>query len=195
LTDQIQRPIRCYRAPSFSIVRTTVWALDILGEEGITFDSSIFPVRHDLYGFPEAERFPSWYVLESGHQIFEFPPSTVRYCGQNIGVGGGGYLRLLPYAVTCRALNHINGVQLEPAMVYFHPWEIDPDQPRIRAGCRSSLRHYLNLSTMERKIERLLQDFRFSTLSDVCSRHKAYQAAPPSTKTEIHASAAAAATR
>ncbi len=192
LTDQIQRPIRCYRAPSFSIVPTTAWALDILGEEGIAIDSSIFPVRHDLYGFPEAERFPSWHVSATGHHIFEFPPSTVRYCGQNIGVGGGGYLRLLPYGVTCRALNYINDVQHEPIMVYFHPWEIDPDQPRIRTGWRSTLRHYLNLSTTERKIERLLQDFRFSTLSDVCSRHKSYLLAQPDTTTEIHASAAAA---
>lgn len=174
LTDQLQQPIRCYRAPSFSIVKSTMWAFDILGEEGILLDSSIFPVRHDLYGFPDAERFASWYVSKGGHRIFEFPPSTIRYANQSIGVGGGGYLRLTPYGITHWALRHINKVQREPAMVYFHPWEIDPEQPRIKAGRRSMLRHYTNLSTMEGKIERLLQDFRFGSMSEVCSQHKAY---------------------
>ena len=178
LSDQVQRPIRCYRAPSFSIVRNTMWAFDVLGEEGISLDSSIFPVKHDLYGVPEAKRFPWWQVSTDGHLIFEFPPSTIRWWGHNIGIGGGGYLRLLPYGVTYWAIRHINEVQRQPAMVYFHPWEIDPDQPHIRAGRRSILRHYTNLSTMQGKLERLLQDFRFAPLTEVCSRHEAYLAAP-----------------
>lgn len=190
LTDQGQRPIQCYRAPSFSVVRSTMWAFDILGEEGISLDSSIFPVRHDLYGFPEAKRFPSWYVSKSGHSVFEFPPSTIRCGSYNIGVAGGGYLRLIPYGVTHWAIRHINEVQQEPAMVYFHPWEIDPDQPQIRAGRRSILRHYTNLSTMEGKIERLLQDFRFGSLSEVCRHHRAYAAVYPA---GIHARQSAAA--
>jgi polysaccharide deacetylase family protein (PEP-CTERM system associated) len=174
LTDQVQQPIHCYRAPSFSVVRNTMWALDILGEEGYIFDSSIFPVRHDLYGVPEAERFPHWQVGPQGHGLFEFPPSTFRSAGNNWGVAGGGYLRLLPYRPTHWAIQHINNVEGQPAMVYFHPWEIDPDQPVVEAGIRSTLRHYTNLKTMASKIERLLQDFQFTTLSDACAQHPAY---------------------
>jgi polysaccharide deacetylase family protein (PEP-CTERM system associated) len=169
-----------------------MWAFDILGEEGISFDSSIFPVKHDLYGYPSAERFPSWHISKNGHRIFEFPPSTVRYRNQNIGVGGGGYLRLIPYGVTHWAIRHLNRLQ-QPAMVYFHPWEIDPDQPQIRAGRRSILRHYTNLSTMQGKIERLLQDFRFATLSEVCNGHAAYLSAPPIAEIEVERPNAAAA--
>src|SRR5262249_14796835 len=87
LSDQTQRPIECYRAPSFSIVRSTIWAFDVLAEEGILFDSSVFPVRHDLYGIPDADRFPYWYMSPIGHRVFEFPPSTVRYRSHNIGIG------------------------------------------------------------------------------------------------------------
>jgi len=134
-------------------------------------------VRHDLYGVPDAHRFPSWYVSNHGHRIFEFPPSTVRYWDQNIGIGGGGYLRLIPYGLTHWAIRHINQVERQPAMVYFHPWEIDPDQPHIRSHRRSILRQYTNLSTMEGKIERLLQHFRFGSLSEVCNQHGAYGAA------------------
>jgi polysaccharide deacetylase family protein (PEP-CTERM system associated) len=178
LTDQIQQPIQCYRAPSFSIVRSTMWAFDILAEEGVRFDSSVFPVRHDLYGIPDAARFPWWYTSPSGHRVFEFPPSTIRCWDQNIGVGGGGYLRLLPYAVTHWGIHRLNEVQRQPAMIYFHPWEIDPEQPNMRGGRRSILRHYTNLSTMEGKIERLLHDFRFSSLSEVCLQHQAFQEEP-----------------
>jgi polysaccharide deacetylase family protein (PEP-CTERM system associated) len=170
-----------------------MWALDVLGEEGITFDSSVFPVRHDLYGIPDAERFPSWYVCGNGHRIFEFPPSTIRWRNQNIGVCGGGYLRFLPYAVTHWAIRHINQVEAKPAMIYFHPWEIDPEQPHIRAGRRSILRHYTDLSAMEEKIERLLQDFRFSALSDVSTQNEAYFVEPPAASVETRRSARVAA--
>jgi len=164
LMDQIQKPVRCYRAPSFSITKSTLWALDILAEEGFSIDSSIFPVRHDLYGIPDAERFPHW-----RNTILEFPPTTIRRAGNNFGVAGGGYLRLLPYAITRWAIREINEVERQPAMVYFHPWELDPEQPRIPAPLRSRLRHYTNLGGMQNKIERLLSDFRFSSISDVCS--------------------------
>ena len=178
LADQVQQPIRSYRAPSFSIVRNTLWALDVLAEEGYELDSSIFPVRHDLYGIPDADRFASWQKSPEGHRIFEFPPSTIRTAKNNWGVAGGGYLRLVPYGATQWAIRHLNQVEQQPAMVYFHPWEIDPDQPVVEAGLRSTLRHYTNLKTMAAKIERLLQDFQFTTLSNVCSHHPAYRTQP-----------------
>jgi polysaccharide deacetylase family protein (PEP-CTERM system associated) len=163
LMDQIQKPVYCYRAPSFSITKSTLWALDILAEEGFTIDSSIFPVRHDLYGIPDADRFPHW-----RNNIFEFPPTTIRRARNNFGVAGGGYLRLLPYGITRWAIREVNETEGQPAIVYFHPWELDPEQPRIPAPLRSRLRHYTNLGGMQKKIEGLLTDFRFSTLSDVC---------------------------
>jgi polysaccharide deacetylase family protein (PEP-CTERM system associated) len=166
LTDQAQQTVRCYRAPSFSIVKSTMWALDVLAEEGITADSSIFPVHHDNYGVPDAPRFPYWHKTAQGNSVFEFPPSTVRIANQNVGIGGGGYLRFAPYAVTRWAIRRINSREGQPAMVYFHPWEIDAGQPRIAAPLRSRLRHYTNLDTMEPKIERLLQDFQFIPLGE-----------------------------
>ncbi len=177
LADQVQRPILCYRAPSFSVVRSTMWALDILAEEGFLYDSSIFPVRHDLYGVPDAERFPHWQVSPEGRPLFEFPPSTIRRANNNLGVAGGGYLRLVPYGPTRWAIRHINKVERQPVMVYFHPWEIDPDQPVVRAGFRSMLRHYTNLTVMAGKIERLLQDFQFTTLANACAQHLAFRTA------------------
>jgi polysaccharide deacetylase family protein (PEP-CTERM system associated) len=192
LTDQVQRPIHCYRAPSFSVVGSTMWALDVLAEEGYLFDSSIFPVRHDLYGMPEAERFPHWQLGPQGHRLFEFPPSTVRSARNNWGVAGGGYLRLAPYGPTHWAIRHINEVERQPAMVYFHPWEIDPDQPVVEAGIRSTLRHYTNLKTMSTKIERLLKDFQFTTLSDACAQHPAYRMRIPAFSEAVKSMAAGA---
>lgn len=165
LMDQIQKPVYCYRAPSFSITESTLWALDILAEEGFTIDSSIFPVRHDLYGIPGSERFPHW-----RNHVLEFPPTTIRVAGNNFGVAGGGYLRLLPYGITRWAIKEVNETEGQPVMVYFHPWELDPDQPRIPGPLRSRLRHYTNLAGMQKKIERLLRDFNFSTISEVCKQ-------------------------
>jgi polysaccharide deacetylase family protein (PEP-CTERM system associated) len=170
LMDQTQQSVQCYRAPSFSIVKSTLWALDILAEEGFLIDSSIFPVRHDLYGIPGSSRFPHRW-----NNIFEFPPTTIRRLKTHFGMAGGGYLRLLPYGLTRWAIREINETELQPAMVYFHPWELDPDQPRIHAPFRSRLRHYTNLAGMRKKIERLLKDFSFSTVADVCSRLPAYK--------------------
>jgi polysaccharide deacetylase family protein (PEP-CTERM system associated) len=189
LADQVQQPIRCYRAPSFSIVKSTLWALDVLGEEGYLFDSSLFAVRHDLYGIPDAERFPYWHTTPAGQRLFEFPPSTIRTATNNWGVAGGGYLRLIPYGATHWAIRHINQVEQQPVMVYFHPWEIDPNQPFIEAGLRSTLRHYTNLRTMAAKIERLLQDFQFTTLSNACSHHPAYGARPAAKAAAMSAAA------
>jgi polysaccharide deacetylase family protein (PEP-CTERM system associated) len=144
-------------------VKQTLWALDILAEEGFRTDSSVFPIRHDLYGMPEAPRFPHW-----RGSVFEFPPSTIQLLGNNIGIGGGGYLRILPYRWTRWALRRLNRAEKQPAMVYFHPWEIDPDQPRIAASVRSRLRHYTGQAGMEKKLDRLLSDFPFGALSEVC---------------------------
>ncbi len=171
LSQLVQKPVRCYRAPSFSITKSTLWALDILIEEGFLIDSSIFPVRHDLYGIPDGDRFPHWEITSGGGRIFEFPPSTIRWANNNWGVGGGGYLRFAPYGFTRWAIRHLNG-EKQPGMVYFHPWELDPEQPRIAAPLRSRLRHYSNLGQTQTKIEYLLRDFRFYTISGVCSQLK-----------------------
>lgn len=176
LSGLSSHPVTGYRAPSFSIVRKTLWAFDILAEEGFKIDSSVFPVHHDFYGIPDAPRGPYWHKTPGGNAIFEFPPSTVRVLNGNIGIAGGGYLRVAPYFLTQRGVRYINRKEKQPAMVYFHPWEIDPDQPRIRASLRSRLRHYANLSCMERKLAMLLRDFRFSTLSKVCEQLAVYQA-------------------
>jgi polysaccharide deacetylase family protein (PEP-CTERM system associated) len=169
LADQVQRPILAYRAPSFSIVTQTLWGLDILAEEGFRVDSSIFPVHHDLYGIPGDRRFPHWRRTSAGNTIFEFPLSSVKVFGHNLGIGGGGYLRIFPYVLTHWGLKQINAKEKQPAMVYFHPWEIDPHQPRYAAPVRSRLRHYTNLARMEAKLRRLLRDFRFDTVSKVCA--------------------------
>jgi polysaccharide deacetylase family protein (PEP-CTERM system associated) len=160
-------PVTSYRAPSYSINARTPWALTILAEEGFECDSSIFPVNHDLYGIPDAPRFPHVKILSNGKSIKEFPPSTLRLCGTNLPIAGGGYLRLLPYSWTAAAIRALNDREKRPVMVYVHPWEIDPDQPRISSSWRSRFRHYQNLATTENKIINLLSDFSFSTMEQV----------------------------
>jgi polysaccharide deacetylase family protein (PEP-CTERM system associated) len=155
-------PVKGYRAPSYSITKKTLWALNILIELGFKYDSSIFPIHHDNYGIPDAHRFPC--ILES-HGIMEYPISTIKILGRNLPVSGGGYFRLLPYALTKAALTHINNKEKQPFIFYVHPWEIDPNQPRIKhAGVLSRFRHYVNLSTTQKKLERLLDDFQFQPL-------------------------------
>lgn len=166
LEDLVGCPVRSYRAPSYSITGRTLWALDVLREEGFEYDSSIYPIIHDLYGIPDAPRFPHVRVLESGTTINEFPPSTVRLGRVNLPVAGGGYFRLLPERLTCWAIERINRVEKQPAMVYLHPWEIDPDQPRIRASLRSRFRHYSRLRSVEPKLKNLLRRFAFGTLQE-----------------------------
>jgi polysaccharide deacetylase family protein (PEP-CTERM system associated) len=170
LAEQVQKAIVSYRAPSFSITKKTIWAIEVLREEGFAHDSSVFPVRHDVYGIPDAPRFP----YRHENSLFEFPPSTIRRANMNVGVGGGGYLRLAPYAFTRWAIRQINEIEKQPAMVYFHPWEIDPGQPRIPARLRSRLRHYTQLAGMKQKLERLFSDFQFGTLGEVCQELPAY---------------------
>jgi len=170
IEDQLGMAVGIYRAPSYSITASTLWALDILGEEGIRIDSSIVPVVHDYYGLPGAPRFPHYRELKSGGQIAEFPPSTVRAWRVNFPVAGGGYLRLFPYRVTAWAIRRINDKEKQPAMVYLHPWEIDPEQPRVACSWRSRFRHYQNLHSTEQKLTCLLREFSWAPMSEVLSR-------------------------
>jgi polysaccharide deacetylase family protein (PEP-CTERM system associated) len=153
-----------YRAPAFSITRQSLWALDILREQGMRYDSSIFPLAgHDRYGIPDADRFASK-VRDS---LWEFPASTVRMGARNLPVAGGGYFRLYPLWMTQRAIRHING-EGHPAIIYLHPWEFDPEQPRVRgAPMVSRFRHYVNLQRTERRLQTLLQKFSFGTMREV----------------------------
>lgn len=152
-----------FRAPSYSVTARTLWALDVLIEEGYRYDASIFPIRHDRYGIPASPRHP--YVLtRAGGSLVEAPASTVRYGGLNLPVAGGGYFRILPYAWTRWGIRRINTHEGRPAIFYLHPWEIDPSQPRIRAGFVSRFRHYRNLEKTEPRLRRLLRDFHFSTV-------------------------------
>ena len=123
-----------YRAPTFSVVRETLWSLEVLAESGFQYDSSIFPIVHDRYGIPDAPRFPHRLGAGRGMEITEFPLSTVTRFGWRFPVAGGGYFRLFPYAVTRWAVRQLNTREGQPAMVYLHPWEIDPDQPRLPVG-------------------------------------------------------------
>ena len=169
IEDIVGAEVESYRAPSYSITASTLWALDVLSEEGFRRDSSIFPVVHDHYGIPRAPRFPHYRLVRNGKRIAEFPPSTLRAYGVNIPVAGGGYLRLLPYGVTAWAIRHINHKEAQPALLYLHPWEIDPEQPRISAPWRSRFRHYHSLHSTEDKLVRLLRDFSWGSMSEVLS--------------------------
>lgn len=164
LEDITCLPITAYRAPSFSITRRSLWALDVLIEEGFTHDSSIYPVVHDRYGLPGAPLAPHEMVRAAG-KLAEFPPPVVRCAGYPLPCGGGGYLRLYPYMVTRHALRAINN-QGRPAAVYLHPWELDPDQPRLRPGRLRAFRHYVNLRHTADRLRQLVKDFAFGTLSD-----------------------------
>ncbi len=151
-------PVTGYRAPSFSIDARTPWAHAIIAEEGYSYSSSVAPVVHDHYGWPEAPRFAFRPLAD--HDLIEIPVTTARLGGQTLAAGGGGFFRLLPYAFSRWAIRQVNGRDGKPAVLYFHPWEIDPDQPRVDGvPLRSRLRHYTNLRGMERKLNRLIGDF------------------------------------
>ena len=175
LQQAVGERVRIYRAPSFSITRQSLWALEILVEEGFEIDSSIFPVRHDRYGIPDAE--PSIHEVRTpSGSLWEVPGTVVRRWGCNLPVSGGGYLRLLPLALTSHWLRQINDRESRAFMLYVHPWEIDPQQPRLRLGSLlSRWRHYQHLDTCEAKLVSLVKEFRFDTLSTVV-RHVAGQA-------------------
>jgi len=163
--------VTSYRAPSFSITKRSLWAAEILVEEGFEIDSSIYPVHHDRYGIPHAQRWLHPMPTPSG-PIWEFPPSVVRRGGVNLPVSGGGYFRLYPQFLTERCLRSVNETHGEPFMFYIHPWEIDPRQPRLKAGTRlSRWRHYVNLRSTESKLRSLVKRFPFAPLRDVIA-HK-----------------------
>jgi polysaccharide deacetylase family protein (PEP-CTERM system associated) len=159
--------VRGYRAPSWSIRKDSLWALDILSEEGFTYDSSIYPIHHDLYGVPGAPRFPYTHRLKDGRSLLEFPPTTVRLGGQNLPSAGGGFLRIFPSAYTRWVFRKFEEEYRERVVVYFHPWELDPEQPRIRDKWKSRMRHYTNLHKMERRIELLLENYAFQPFSEL----------------------------
>lgn len=154
-----------YRAPSWSIGPTTLWAHDELRDAGYRYSSSVAPIRHDLYGMPAAPRF-AFFAGSSG--LLEVPVTTVRLYGRNWPCGGGGFFRLLPYAVFKRGLRRVNRRDRHPGVFYFHPWEIDPQQPRVPgATLKNRVRHYLNLARTAPRVERLLHDFRFDRMDRV----------------------------
>jgi polysaccharide deacetylase family protein (PEP-CTERM system associated) len=153
-----------YRAPSYSITPRSLWALDVLIEEGYRYDSSIFPIRHDRYGIPLSPRHA--YVLQrSGGALVEAPASTTRVGPVNLPIAGGGYFRILPYEWTQWGISRVNRREGRPAIFYLHPWEIDPEQPRLAAGLLGRFRHYRNLDKTESRLRRLLTDFRFGPMA------------------------------
>lgn len=155
-----------YRAPTYSIIEESFWALDILIRHHIRYDSSIFPIIHDRYGVPNGERFPYIIEREPGHSIMEFPLSTLRLWKWNFPIAGGGYLRLYPYWFIKQSLRWINHQQ-HPGIIYLHPWELDPDQPRIpNIPTTTRFRHYLNLHSTATKLRRLIHDFEFMPIRD-----------------------------
>jgi len=161
LEDISGQPVLGYRAPSYSITNKSLWALDILGELGFTYDSSIFPIYHDAYGIPNAPRF----AYRHANGLMEYPISTVKLFGLNVPVAGGGYFRLFPYGLTKFALEKIGKKDGKPFVFYLHPWEIDPTQPRMQnVRLSSKFRHYNNLDKVEARFEKLLRDFSFEPL-------------------------------
>lgn len=175
LEDAIGASVTSYRAPSFSITRRSLWALEVLVEEGFVSDSSVFPTHHDRYGIPGAQ--PTIHTLHTpSGPLVEFPPSIARWGRLNLPVGGGGYFRLYPYSVSRMLLSRIVRHEQRPFMFYVHPWEVDPGQPRLGIGSRlSRFRHYVNLASTERKLERLVRDFPFGRMCDVLARVPARQ--------------------
>jgi len=165
IEDAASVAVHGYRAPTWSVTRDSLWALDILAEEGFTYDSSIFPVHHDLYGIPGASRYPWIYTSAAGNKLLELPPATIEFCGTNLAAAGGGYFRLLPMQFTEWAFQRFEKEQ-KSLVFYLHPWEIDPGQPRIAAPLKSRLRHYTNLASTQHRLEKLLQRYSFQPFRD-----------------------------
>lgn len=166
LEDIVQAPVTGYRAASYSITNESRWALDILAEQGFTWDSSIFPVHHDRYGMPGTPRWPHRLTTDKGYELAEFPLSTLKFPGYTLPIAGGGYFRLFPYWFSRMGLGSINR-QGKPFVFYLHPWEVDPEQPRLDVKWFSRFRHYNNLDVCEQRLATLLSDFRFTTMSKV----------------------------
>jgi len=158
LEDVAGHPVRGYRAPSFSVGPANDWAFDCIAAAGYRYSSSVYPIRHDHYGVPGGKRF----AHEVRNGLLEVPVATVRVLRSNWPAGGGGYFRLLPYRVSRWSLRRVNAVDGRPAMFYFHPWELDPEQPRVAGpGAKARFRHYLNLEHTAPRLRRLVTDFRW----------------------------------
>jgi polysaccharide deacetylase family protein (PEP-CTERM system associated) len=154
-------PVSGYRAPSYSITSRSLWALDVLAEAGFRYDSSIFPIQHDIYGIPDAPRLPFRVETPSG-ELVEYPITTFKLGSRNMPVGGGGYLRIFPFWYTRMGFRRV-AAENAPLIVYIHPWEVDPEQPRLAGRLKSRLRHYTNLSKTQSRLSRLLQMGEFSS--------------------------------
>ncbi len=164
LEDIAGHEVRGYRAPSFSIGTGNLWAFDVLAGAGYRYSSSIYPIRHDHYGMPDSPRFA--YRLASG--LLEVPVTTIRMFDRNLPSSGGGYFRLLPYALSRWMLRKVNAEDREPAVFYFHPWEIDPGQPRVAGiDAKTRFRHYVNIARMEGRLAQLLADFRWGRMDEI----------------------------
>ncbi len=171
LEDTIGAAVIGYRAPSFSIGEKNIWALECLKEAGYLYSSSIYPIRHDHYGMPSAPRF-AFKPIENS-EFLEMPVTTFEFLNKKFPCGGGGYFRLLPYSLSKLVMKRVNEKDSESCIFYFHPWEIDPEQPRQEnASLKSKFRHYTNLDVMEKKIEKLLIDFRWGRMDDVYLKGK-----------------------
>ena len=169
LEDASGRRVNGYRAPSYSITPRSLWALDVLLEEGYRYDASIFPIRHDRYGIPISDRRP-YRIDRPAGSLYEVPGSTARVGPLNLPVAGGGYFRLLPYWWTKWGISRLNLLERRPAVFYLHPWEIDPDQPKLPVGRLGRLRHYRNLAHTETRLRQLLTDFQFDAVDSVVAR-------------------------
>jgi len=168
LEDLSGQEVIGYRAASYSIGATNLWALDVLKETGHRYSSSIYPIKHDLYGMPDAPRFAFQPV---DGEFLEFPVTTVRFGNRNLPCGGGGWFRLVPYAGMRWAMRRVNRIDQESTIFYFHPWEIDPGQPRQKGiDAKTRFRHYLNLERMESRLIRLLEDFDWGRMDEVLYR-------------------------
>jgi len=163
LEDLAGAPVLGYRAPSYSIVPGREWALDVILEEGYRYDSSLFPIQRRGYGYPSAPREPHWMERDSG-RLYEVPPATVRRFGKTLPGGGGGYFRLLPYALTRAALKDAERMGV-PGTFYIHPWELDPDQPRLAVGLTTRIRHYGGLGRVSQRLNRLFREFTFTSIA------------------------------
>ncbi len=172
LEQIVGRPIRGYRAASYSITAKSLWALDTLIELGFEYDSSIFPVRHDRYGIPGAPRVPHIIERSGGGSIVEFPISTLNLGVYRLPIGGGGYFRIFPYWLSAGAIACLNLLERRPAMFYVHPWEVDPQQPRIAASALSRFRHYHHLDKCEERLNRLLSGARFGNVETVLADYR-----------------------
>ncbi|MGZ8161472.1 MAG: XrtA system polysaccharide deacetylase [Methylobacter sp.] len=166
LEDMSGHEVKGYRAASYSIGAKNLWALNVLQEEGFKYSSSIYPVKHDLYGMPDAPRF--MFEPIENQEFKEIPITTIRLGDKNLPCGGGGFFRFYPYAFSKWAFNRINHTEKQSGIFYFHPWEIDPEQPRQEGlSFKTRTRHYLNLHKMENRIKKLLTDFNWDTMENV----------------------------